>query len=81
MAVMGILDNFQAPGDGWLGTDAGVFLIAPLDVRKMNTLGVLPYQAPDPECGWVNAHPAGIITLRAGVCLTYCDKFPRVCNK
>ena len=42
MAVMGILDNFQAPGDGWLGTDAGVFLIAPLDVRKMHTLSVLP---------------------------------------
>ncbi|MFZ1575241.1 MAG: hypothetical protein WAT36_08425 [Chromatiaceae bacterium] len=74
MAAIGILDNFQAAGDGWLGTGAGLLMVPPLDVSKMHSMGFAPSQtaairatefiikAPDPERGLVNSHPAVIIT-------------------
>ena len=61
MAVIGILDNFQAPGEGWLGTGAGVFLISPLDVRKMHTLGVLPIKRLTLSAAWSTRTLAGLL--------------------
>ncbi len=54
MAVMGIFDNFQAPGEGWFGRGAGISLIPPLDVRKMNTLGLLPIKRLTLSVAWSN---------------------------